>query len=143
MIFREGEKGDCAYVIQTGVVDIVRESAEGPVRLARLSAGSIFGEMTLIDDAPRMASAVAVEPTTLITIKRETLRQKIAAADPFIARLLLMLMGNLRTLTDSHVNRDPLPPWLEGKHLDLDFRPEEIATSLASAPFIRRKKRTP
>lgn len=139
-IFREGSRGDVAYVIETGTVDIVRDGPDGRVRLARLKQGSIFGEMALLDDAPRMASAIAVEPTVLITIKRETLQRKLELADPFIAKMLLMMMANLRSLTDDHVSRRALPAWLEGKCLDLDFCPEEVASSLASAPFVRRGK---
>ena len=139
-IFREGSRGDVAYVIEKGTVDIVRDGPDGRVRLARLKQGSIFGEMALLDDAPRMASAIAVEPTVLITIKRETLRRKLELADPFIAKMLLMMMANLRSLTDDHVSKRALPTWLEGNCLDLDFCPEEVASSLAAAPFVRRGK---
>lgn len=138
VVFREGAEGDCAYVVQSGAIDIVRDAPEGPVTLGRLTAGAMFGEMALIDDAPRMATAVAVEATTLIVIKRETLRRKIENADPFIARLLLMFAGNLRSLTNDHVNRRPLPQWLEGSSLDMDYRPEEVSASLVRGPFRRK-----
>ena len=108
-IFREGDEGSCAYLIQSGAIDIVRDSGDTKVILGHLEAGAIFGEMALIDNAPRMASAVTAEPTTLVLIREADLRAKLEAADPFIARLLNMLVANVRSITDTHVMGRQLP----------------------------------
>lgn len=137
-IFKEGAEGDCAYILQSGVVEIVRDTKDGKVTLGCLSAGSIFGEMALIDNAPRMASAIVVEACAVIIIRREMLQQKIAKADPFIARLLCLLVENVRNVTNDRVHGRPLSHWFGEEHLDLEYEPEEVSAALVKAPFIRR-----
>lgn len=137
-IFKEGDEGDCAYVIQSGAVDIVRETDKGKVALGRLSAGSIFGELALIDDAPRMATAVSVEATSVVVIKRDNLRAKIDDADPFLARLICLLVNNIRSVTNAHVAGDRPMPWITGENLDMNYEPDEIAQALVKGAFIRR-----
>jgi CRP-like cAMP-binding protein len=60
-IFREGDPGDALYVLLEGTLDILKRSRAGDEeQLARLSEGSVFGEMSLLSgNAPRSASAVA------------------------------------------------------------------------------------
>ncbi len=66
-IIREGDLGDCFYIIQSGKVRIETqiEEMQHPVILARLEAGDYFGEMALITGEPRSATVVAEEDVTL------------------------------------------------------------------------------
>ena len=65
-IFREGETARYAYVLQTGVVDIVKIGSEGEKVLFELDQkNQIFGEMTLIDGQPRSAGAKAKTDVTV------------------------------------------------------------------------------
>lgn len=121
VILREGEEGSCAYVIQSGAVDIVRDSGDSKLVLAHLEAGSIFGEMALIDQAPRMASAITAQPTTLVMVKEADLRAKLEASDPFVARLLNMLVSNIRSTTDTHVAGQTLTTWEGRRKMKLDI----------------------
>ena len=121
LIFREGEESNCAFVIESGTIDIVRETDDGRVKLATLSAGSIFGEMAMINGAPRMASAYAGDSASLVVVKEEDLRAKIEKTDPFIARLLALLVGNILNITDAHVSGQSLPQWDTSRRLDFDF----------------------
>ncbi len=57
IIFRENEPGMGMYIIQEGTVAIVSESAK--LQLTELKAGSFFGEIALLDAAPRSATAIA------------------------------------------------------------------------------------
>ena len=141
VIFREGDDGDCAYILQDGAIDIVRDTAEGKVTLGRLKPGSIFGEMALIDNAPRMAMAIAAEPSTVIVIRAEMLKRKLERADPFIAKLLGFLVQKVRTITDAHIEGKPLTHWFEGDSLELHFEAEDPAKGLAQGPFIKREKK--
>jgi len=59
VIFREGDPGDVMFVVQNGEVEIHRDVTSQSEPLARLSAGEIFGEMALVDQSPRSATAVA------------------------------------------------------------------------------------
>jgi EAL domain-containing protein (putative c-di-GMP-specific phosphodiesterase class I) len=96
VIFREGEMGDRAYVIESGSVEILTSRGGAEVTLASLCAGDLFGEMALIDNKPRSASARAAEPTTLVLISREQVLRKINAADPMIKLFLRVILRRLR-----------------------------------------------
>lgn len=65
-IFTQGEKGDCFYMIQSGKVMVTQQSSftGGAKELVRLGAGKYFGEIALIEDAPRKATVTALEKTT-------------------------------------------------------------------------------
>ncbi len=70
-LFRKGEEGHPLYMITAGKIKIVRQSRDGDeVILAVLSAGDFCGEMSLLDDLPRSADAVAVEETHLYGLNR-------------------------------------------------------------------------
>ncbi len=71
-IFRQGDPGDKIYIVKSGEVEIVREDPEkGEAILARLKNGEYFGEMALLTDAPRNATARAATKTETLTIERE------------------------------------------------------------------------
>ena len=54
--------------------------------------------MALVDDQPRMATALAATETTLVVVSSTTFRAKIDAVDPFISALLRIFNGNIRQL---------------------------------------------
>ena len=100
-IFRQGDPGNAAYIVQTGKVEIwVTENDEKKV-LGVIGAGGIFGEMALIDQSPRMASATAVEPSVCIAVPDQVFQQKIANADAFIVALLRIFCNNIRSMQRS------------------------------------------
>ena len=62
-IFTQGDASDLTYRILAGSVDIVINGPDGPKKIASLGPDEIFGEMGIIDDSPRSATAVAREQT--------------------------------------------------------------------------------
>ena len=74
-IIRQGERGDCLFLIARGVVRVSRTDHEKSHDLASLIAGDFFGEMALLHDEPRTASVQAVTPCTLYTLKRVDVKQ--------------------------------------------------------------------
>ena len=66
VIFREGDPGAGMYIIKKGAVRVVISVPGGERELIKLADRQFFGEMALLDDAPRSASAVAVERTELL-----------------------------------------------------------------------------
>jgi CRP-like cAMP-binding protein len=96
MIFKEGELGDRAFVVQSGEVEIFKILEGTKTILGVVGPGGIFGEMALIDDSPRMANAQASEMTTTILVSRPMLEKKLAKADPFIRGLLNIFASHLR-----------------------------------------------
>jgi NADH dehydrogenase len=68
VIFRQGEHGDRLYIVVDGEVEVVQETGAGEVVLATLGAGEWFGEMALVDSAPRNATARSVTDVKLLTV---------------------------------------------------------------------------
>lgn len=98
-IFEEGSQGDNAFIVQSGKIDIVKTVNGKEVVLGSVGQGGIFGEMALIDDHPRMATARAAEQTTYIIVSRNIFQQKLAKTDPFIRGLLKIFAGNIRSMS--------------------------------------------
>lgn len=95
-IFREGEQGSSAFIVQSGEVVITRNADGEEKELGVVGAGSIFGEMALIDDQPRMATARAKGGATIMTITKIMYKKKLKQTDPFIRALLRILVETVR-----------------------------------------------
>lgn len=97
-IFKEGEPGDRAYIVERGMVEIYKFVDGREVVLGTINKGGIFGEMALIDNAPRMAAARAVQQTTLVIVSRDVFESKLAKADPFMRGLISIFVKNIRRM---------------------------------------------
>ena len=74
LIFNQGDPGGALYVIVSGRVGIEQQKRTGSfARLATLETHSYFGEMTLFDNSPRSAAAVALQDTLTLRLRREPL----------------------------------------------------------------------
>lgn len=82
VLFREGEQGDRAYLIESGILEISTCSQGERFVLRMLGPGEIVGEMAILDNAPRSATVVVVADAMLRMIKREQLQQRLQKADP-------------------------------------------------------------
>jgi CRP-like cAMP-binding protein/sugar phosphate permease len=81
-ITRAGDTGDSAYFILSGRVVAGRTTGEGQYRaLSSMGPGDVFGEIAALTGGPRTADVVAEEPTTLLEVPAETLRQLMALPD--------------------------------------------------------------
>jgi CRP-like cAMP-binding protein len=83
----QGSEGREAFVVVRGTLRAERTSASEQTLLAVLGPGSIFGEMALVSSAPRAASVIAQEPTTLLVVARSAL-ETMAQTEPAIGREL-------------------------------------------------------
>lgn len=106
LIFREGEQSWAAFLIERGAVDIVK-NADGalPTVLATIGAGDLFGEMGLIDRAPRSATARAAEVTVVQVINEREFHRLLSSADPGLVALLRVLLRRLRATNDALVDQ--------------------------------------
>jgi class 3 adenylate cyclase len=68
VLFKEGDAGDFAYIIETGEIEIYTEMSGDKVVFAKKGTGTIIGELSLLDKAPRMASVRAIEPCRVVGI---------------------------------------------------------------------------
>ncbi|MBM3571546.1 MAG: cyclic nucleotide-binding domain-containing protein [Alphaproteobacteria bacterium] len=98
VIIREGEPGDCAYLVHTGDVQVYRMNEGQIVVLANIAEGQIFGEMALIDGQPRSANVRALRKTICVRITEAVLQKVIAGADPIVKALLISFVRNVRDL---------------------------------------------
>jgi CRP-like cAMP-binding protein len=85
-VIREGEEGAEAYIVARGELEATRKRSEhdgepngddatGPISLARLTNGALFGEMALLSRAPRGASVIASRPSILLVARRDALEE--------------------------------------------------------------------
>lgn len=103
VIFHQGDPGDALHIVASGSVKIVLPSAEGEEAIiATVHTGDFFGELALLDGAPRSATAAAVEVTETLSLPRETFLEEIGRSASLRDVLLRSLAGELRRLT-SHV----------------------------------------
>ncbi len=99
-IFREGDAGDCAYIVDSGMVEVSTIKGGRKLIIATLTKGEILGEMAIIDRLPRNASARAILPTKVTVIPHDYLGQKIEKSDPTVRLFLRHVMARYRDLTD-------------------------------------------
>jgi flavin-dependent dehydrogenase len=95
-IIRQGEIGNCMYVIQDGSVEVVKEVDGKQLRMAELGAGEFFGEMALFERIARSATVRAVGRARVLTIDKGALLGRIQQ-DPGLAfRMLEKLCNRIR-----------------------------------------------
>lgn len=105
VVFSEGDPGKGLFVVLDGEIEIVKETVQGPQRIVTFGPGTAFGELALIDDLPRSASAVATVPTRLLILYR-THFEDLVAGDRAIA---LLVMKNLLRLLAGYVRAASAP----------------------------------
>lgn len=88
-IFKEGDKGDCFYLIIDGRVRINKQLADGRIEeVATLKTGDYFGEMSLLDGEPRSAGVLAIEESKLLEIRNSQFIKLIMEDDNFARKVL-------------------------------------------------------
>ena len=92
-IFEQGGHGKIAFLVERGSVEIATEQGGRDLVIATLGPGEVFGEMALISNQPRNASARALEDTELTVITPERLQTVLNEADPLLTRLLRSNLG--------------------------------------------------
>jgi flavin-dependent dehydrogenase len=98
VIIRQGDIGDCMYVIQAGSVEVVRENGSHEIRLAELDEGEFFGEMAIFEKDVRSATIRAIGEVRVLTIDKKMLLRKIHE-DPSLAfRIMKKMSHRIRDL---------------------------------------------
>ncbi|MCF7927675.1 MAG: cyclic nucleotide-binding domain-containing protein [Spirochaetales bacterium] len=91
MLFSEGQPGKELFIIQKGSIKITKIVDDNEVLLAVLKTGDIFGEMAILEDKPRSASAIAYEDSVVLTVNKENFGDFIKAQPQIITRLTQLL----------------------------------------------------
>jgi CRP-like cAMP-binding protein len=98
IIMKQGEKGNCMYVIQEGQVEIIREKDAKEMRLAVAGEGDFIGEMAIFESETRSATVRALGDVRLITVDKENFIRRVNQ-DPSIAfRLVKTLIQRVREM---------------------------------------------
>jgi CRP/FNR family cyclic AMP-dependent transcriptional regulator len=109
MIFEQGQPGAALFLIEEGRVNVEILVNGQNLDLAVLEKGSFFGEMALLDESPRSASARALEPTRTLALYRSDLHRLIHS-DPQTAcqiyRALAKIVGDRLRFTNELVQKD-------------------------------------
>ena len=101
VVFHADESGDIFCLIKEGQVKITMISPEGKeIILSMLGPGDFFGEMALLDDEPRSATVIAMEPLELVTIWRADFLQILQENFSIAKKLLATLSRRLRTASN-------------------------------------------
>lgn len=97
-LFREGEPGDCMYVLLEGAVDVII----GGKTVEQSARGALLGEMALIDHSPRGATVVATGQSRLARVDERRFNF-IVQQNPFFARhVMKVLVDRLRHMNETH-----------------------------------------
>ncbi len=112
MIMSECQSGADMFIIQEGQVKISKLVNGTEISLAMLKKGDMFGEMALLENKPRSASAIATEDCRLMTVNKSNFNQMVGTQPQLVARLTTMLAERLwsmhRQLANSMLNGNPL-----------------------------------
>ncbi len=105
LIFTQGDQAKELYIIEKGEVLIIKQTKEGKDRfVAEFIAGDCFNELSLFEDASRMATAQAIVDTSLLTFSEDGLKsimvQQPITAARILHKLLSAIAGRTRTATD-------------------------------------------
>jgi CRP-like cAMP-binding protein len=99
LVVRQGQKGDCMYVIQSGKVEIFREEGGRQIPLRVASKGEFFGEMALVERMERSASVRVVGEARILTVDKRTFMRRVHE-DPSLAfRIMETLAHEIRRLS--------------------------------------------
>ena len=94
IIIRQGESGNCMYVVQGGRVEVLQNSLKGGEQhLAFLDAGDFFGEMAVFEKEIRSATVRAAGEARVLRVDKKTLLTRIRE-DPLLAVNLLKTMSH-------------------------------------------------
>jgi CRP/FNR family transcriptional regulator len=101
VIFKEGSHGAAVYVISSGKVEISK-IVQGKKRVLEIfGPGDVFGEMSFIDPAPRSATAIALEDTTLELVDKDYLDMEFNRISSDLREILCALVRRMRKTTQN------------------------------------------
>ena len=98
-ILKQGDEGSNAFIIESGTVEILIEKENNLVQhIGTRGAGTIIGEMALIDNKPRTATIKAVEDSELLEITQDDFERRVQNSDPVIQMITKVIMARYRDL---------------------------------------------
>jgi CRP-like cAMP-binding protein len=153
MIFSENEPGSELYIIQKGTVKITKIVGDKEVLIALLPAGDIFGEMALLENKPRSASAIAHdEEVTLLAVNKSNFQRMVQTQPQLITKLTTLLSERIwfiyKQISNAQI-QDPVGrlydrlllqleklrvPISQGENYTFDFGPKDLINMVGISP---------
>jgi EAL domain-containing protein (putative c-di-GMP-specific phosphodiesterase class I) len=109
VLYRQGDPSDCAWLVESGQVELVSVQGRRTSRHGVLGAGELIGELGLLDGAPRSATATARSDCRLLAIEREQFLERLQAGDPILRTLVDSLLQRIRGLVANMPAEAALP----------------------------------
>jgi CRP-like cAMP-binding protein len=138
MIFSEAQPGKELYIIQKGSVKITKIMNDNEVLLALLKPGDIFGEMALLEDKPRSASAIAHEKAVLLAVNKTNFKRMVSTEPQIITRLTQLLSERIwfiyKQLANTQIS-DPLGKLYDALLIQLEKQRVPISVSSYTFDF--------
>ena len=99
-IFKAGDKGEELFLLMNGDVGIFLPTNDSKDPNFKVGVNEVFGEMGVIENKPRMASARCISDATVMALSKGEFDTRVEKADPFIRALLRILSQTVRNLQD-------------------------------------------
>jgi CRP/FNR family transcriptional regulator, cyclic AMP receptor protein len=97
-VIKEGDFGDCAYIVETGTLEVSKKNKTNDKQiLGQLKQNDIFGELGLIDGLPRSATVTTTENCTLNVLTRESFNALIRNKPEALMPIFKVLASRLRS----------------------------------------------
>jgi len=104
VICRQGELGDCLYIVETGQVELMRRTGSTEFCLRVLEKGDIWGEGGLLErDHLRSATARAIGEVCLLTIEKRMFLDRVHEDPSFVLKIMRQMSRRIRELEDALV----------------------------------------
>lgn len=99
-LFASGSPGDALFIVLDGTIHILMPSQDGDVFVERFQRGDLLGEIAVLDDQPRTATAVAAAASVLLVIQRDDFLAFLERFPSYRQRLITILVQRLRRTSD-------------------------------------------
>ena len=146
VLFREGDTADSVFRLVSGSVDILRELDGDPILLGTVGAGQFIGEMGVVENRPRNATARAASDVEVEILTPTEFLDQIARSPRAARELIQRLSQRLREADDRIVNDERRSGRARGTHKDADSQMavESVnnAYLAAKSPWLQRQFRT-
>jgi CRP/FNR family transcriptional regulator, cyclic AMP receptor protein len=108
-IVRQGELGDCMYVIQEGQVEVIYRKGEKEFCLGVLGPGDFFGETALIEQEVRPSTVRALGPVIVLRVEKRMFLQRVHEDASFAFRIIKKMARQIRELESALVRTSDIP----------------------------------
>lgn len=100
VIIKEGSSGAAAYFLVAGSCEVRREGKRGPKRVSVMKRGDCFGELSIINPAPRSASVIALENCDVLVLTEQDFRDALRSNRSMALQLVRALAKRLQVKED-------------------------------------------